>query len=330
MILIITNSRDVTTDFVVRELHRRSLPFRRLNTDQYPVGARASVHYPAKGQGYSATYIRLADGKTIDFSEITSVLYRRPQDPTPHQAVSDPALREFCRRESYDFLRGLWYSLDAYWVSHPLHIRRAEHKLFQLRTAHQLSFRVPETLISNDPDEIQTFYSHCSSNGGMVVKPVYLGFIDRENQPSYIYTSVVNDEDLQAIDDARYAPAIYQQRVNTAFDLRVTVMGHQLFPVKIVAPQANGRVSDWRVADVEDLQHTVYELPDDLARKCRQLVDVLGLEFAAIDFVVDHEGNHFFLEINPNGQWAWLEEVVDLSLTETLVRQLEDGGSQWR
>jgi glutathione synthase/RimK-type ligase-like ATP-grasp enzyme len=64
-------------------------------------------------------------------------------------------------------------------------------------------------------------------------------------------------------------------------------------------------------------------LPADLAERCLELVRAYGLEFAAIDLVRARDGRYVFLEINPNGQWAWLEQVTGLPLRSRLVDLLE-------
>jgi D-alanine-D-alanine ligase-like ATP-grasp enzyme len=47
-----------------------------------------------------------------------------------------------------------------------------------------------------------------------------------------------------------------------------------------------------------------------------------GLRFAAIDFVVDVEGQWFFLEINPGGQWAWLDIAGVADIASDLARAM--------
>lgn len=49
---------------------------------------------------------------------------------------------------------------------------------------------------------------------------------------------------------------------------------------------------------------------------------MLNLQFAAIDFVLDVENRYWFLEINPNGQWVWIEHLVELPISKEIVNQL--------
>jgi glutathione synthase/RimK-type ligase-like ATP-grasp enzyme len=220
--------------------------------------------------------------------------------------------------ECYDFIRGLWYSINCFWVSRPDSIRQAEHKTYQLTVAARLGLPIPRTIISNNPTDIVEFVAACKS--GVVAKPVYMGFID--NPPRTIFTTVVRSEDLNSDESLRMSPVIFQELVPKASDIRVTVIGSEVFATEINA-KLPATTPDWRVADFNDLQHSPHTLSSGIREKCLKLVRELGLEFGAIDLGLCNDGSYFFFEINPNGQWAWLEQTTGCPLTKTLVDFLE-------
>jgi glutathione synthase/RimK-type ligase-like ATP-grasp enzyme len=317
MILLISNRSDLTCDYVVRELTARKLNFSRLNTDEFPRNTRGL--FALASDGTTIRRIRLLDrDKVIDFDEVSSVLYRRPVPPQPSEAVEDKGVRKFCVDEGYDFLRGLWYSLDCLWISHPEAIRKAEHKVYQLTVASHLGFLIPQTVVTNDPPEVLKFFE--KSANGVVVKPLYVGFVEAtaERSSRIVYTSLVKTEDLENIDQLVHAPSIFQERVLKQYDVRVTVVGERLFAARIDA-ELPADVPDWRFLPVSMLNHSHYTLPYELNVACIALVKRLGLQFGAIDFAVDYKNAHYFLEINPNGQWAWLEELLDLPISKAIV-----------
>jgi len=41
------------------------------------------------------------------------------------------------------------------------------------------------------------------------------------------------------------------------------------------------------------------------------------LYFGAID-IVEHEGRFWFLEVNPNGEWGWLQKPNGVPIAEAL------------
>ena len=318
MILIISNKQDITSDYVVLEIQKRGIDYARINTEDFPVRSSGSVHISHEG----IESIFCTPNKSIDFKLIKSVWYRRPVRPHIDSSIDNPGLKKFCLDESQDFLRGLWYSLDCFWISNMEAIRRAEHKVFQLQIAKNLGFTIPKTLISNQPDEVENFY-HSICKNGMIIKPLFMGFIDDDDNPKTIYTSEVKLEDFVDKQSITYAPSIFQEKINKKADIRVTVIGQKIYAAEI---HTKGHKSvDWRKFSIDKLVHHPHILPKKLAEKCVNLVHRLGLEFGAIDLALSEDGRYVFFEINPNGQWAWLEDVLDWPLSSELVDLLVRG-----
>ena len=326
MILIISNTQDLTADFVVREITRRHLRFARLNTDEFPVNASAAVRI-AHGEAPSGTLDATLEWsnreRILDWSEVTSVWYRRPVTPVVDSTISDPGVREFAENESYEFLRGLWYSLNCYWMSHPDAIRRAEHKIVQLHEARRCGFLIPRTVVTNSPEEVRRLRGECPS--GIIIKPLYLGFLKQQEKSRFIYTTCVPDSDLEESDSIRYAPSIYQEYVAKAADIRVTIVGNRVFAAKIIASELPANIPDWRYAEYETLHHEEHELPSALQESCIALVRRLRLEFGAVDLALTEANEYVFLEINANGQWAWLESAVGAEISSAIVDRLAAG-----
>lgn len=118
------------------------------------------------------------------------------------------------------------------------------------------------------------------------------------------------------------APVIFQEKIDKKCDIRVTVIGQQIFAAEIMASHSKF-ILDWRASEIEKLEYRVHKLPGTIEAKCLSLVKELGLTFGAIDLALTDKGDYFFFEINPNGQWAWIEPKTQLPLTGTLVDLLE-------
>lgn len=116
-----------------------------------------------------------------------------------------------------------------------------------------------------------------------------------------------------------------QNYVEKAFELRITVVGGDIFAAKIdsqVLDEDKGKV-DWRQGYDYGLKHSVYELPDDIAEKCRAYLRSFNLRFGCFDFIVTPTGDHIFLECNPNGQWLWIEDALpELKISESIAKHL--------
>jgi glutathione synthase/RimK-type ligase-like ATP-grasp enzyme len=70
------------------------------------------------------------------------------------------------------------------------------------------------------------------------------------------------------------------------------------------------------------MRYSEIALPRRLADQLVALTRSYGLYFAAIDLVLDPEGNYWFLELNPAGQWAWLEQEIGVPISAALTRCL--------
>jgi len=314
MILIVTNRRDFTADFVILELNHRGIPYFRLNTEDFPTHVSLSIQEASS----SKTELELTvQGNPIDLSRIKSVWFRRPIVPQPHPAICEPYVRMLVQKESTEAIDGLWRILDCNWVSRPDAIRRAESKPLQLHLAASMGFRIPETLITNDPERAAAF---SQSHEGVICKPLRCGRLDVSDAPSLIYTNELSEQDRDAINDVSLSPTLLQERIAKSLDVRVTVIGSTVFSVGIDAPETPDLGIDWRRGDLTDLRHATCSLPAAIEKKCVELVEALDLQFGAIDLVVRESGEFLFLEINPNGQWAWLQQQLpDLRLREALI-----------
>jgi glutathione synthase/RimK-type ligase-like ATP-grasp enzyme len=66
------------------------------------------------------------------------------------------------------------------------------------------------------------------------------------------------------------------------------------------------------------------ELPDEVESKVHELMNTFGLIYGALDFIVTPEGRFVFLEINPAGQYMWVESRTGLPITNALADLLSD------
>ncbi len=311
MILLVTNARDLTTDFVVRELDRRGERYYRLNTERLP---DAEVSFGVDGDDDWS--ITLAD-RTVRGADVTAAYFRRPEPAAIPEAVSDPREHAYCVAEWGALLKTLLGRLGARWLNDPAAIALAEDKPRQLVLARQLGFEVPETLITNDPTALEAFLAGPTTVG----KPLRHARLEGE-EDAVIFTSRISQAVARDPAAIAAAPLILQREIEKATDVRVTVVGDRVFAAAIHSQaQAESEV-DWRRGNGIELPHLAIDLPLALADRCRALVAALGLTFGAIDLVQAPDGRFWFLEINPNGQWAWIETRTGQPITAALVDEL--------
>ena len=211
---------------------------------------------------------------------------------------------------------------NCHWVNNPENNRRADNKLNQLRLAKSLGLSVPKTITSNDPKTIKTFARELGSKP-MVYKTLCSPFV-KETKKTYasVYTTPIEltAEILQA---TKPVPCLIQEYVDKAYELRITVIGEQVFAVRIFSQDYPSTSVDWRRDQHKiQLRQELIELDSSLRHFCVEIVKRLDLIFGAIDIIITLEDQPVFLEINPNGQWAWIEYTLGAPISDALIDEL--------
>ena len=311
-VLLVTASYDDAATEVSRSLERSGSPYFRLNTDQFPTQIKA-VYDPQAGLTLET------DTDRVNSSCVKSIWYRRNVTPALPTAL-DKYSREFCNRESKAFLEGALLSINARWLSDPTAIWRAEHKLFQLAAASDTGFKILPTSVTNDKDAARRF----SVNRQTVVKTVSSGYIDSPYGYRAIFTNALPPEDLDELAGLDLAPVTFQENANKRSDIRVTVVGDSVFAAEIMSQAHPSSTTDWRATEDPNLPHQEHDLPDRERRLCLALVSRLGLEFGAIDLALTAHGKYLFFEINPNGEWLWLQYQLGFPIADRIAEWLVD------
>lgn len=311
-VLILTNKNDITTDFVVKKLWDRGIPFYRFNTETL-----FSESFPLLD--FENTRFEIYDSnsrKTIDLSIIESVYYRRPGVPSQDNEAFSQGDNNFIKRERLALLDGIYRLLDsAFWVSRVAKIRLAENKINQLILSRGIGFQSPPSLITSDPILAQNFFD---KHKNVIVKPLKSGLIEDSPKDRVVFTTKVENLSPERVVGH---PNYFQKQIFKKVDLRITIVGDKVFTAEIYSQDFEESQVDWRKgsAFVKCGRHS---LPIEIEKKCIYLTKTLGLEFAAIDMVLDLDGNYWFLEINPNGQWAWLEKSLGFDISGEIVNLL--------
>jgi glutathione synthase/RimK-type ligase-like ATP-grasp enzyme len=308
VLLIVTQRGDLTADWLIRELEERAAAFARFNTEDYP--SSVSIVWRPGG---AALHLR---DRAVLLDEVSAVWYRRPAPPRL-PATLEPDAVGWAARESAEALVGLWRTLDALWVNHPDRNRLAESKLEQLRTAEALGFDTPATLVTNDGKALARFVE-THAEAGVVCKPLWRGRVVIGGREELFFTSRLDPTTVRA-HDVGPEPYLFQEHVPKLYDIRVTVIGREAFAARIESQETADTETDWRRGEPDTLHHEPEDLPTDLADRCVALCAHYGLQFGAIDLARTPDGGYSFFEINPNGQWAWVEQRTGIPLRSALA-----------
>jgi len=234
------------------------------------------------------------------------VWFRRP---TPAVVPQDlyPGDRQVAERSAEIFHRALWQLVapEAFWVN-PLGSRaRADSKPIQLIEARRAGFNIPSTLISNDPAEIRGFLAE--NKGQTIYKTFRPAFWETQRGVAYLFTTDVGLDDLPEDQLLQVSVGIYQRKLPKAYEIRATCIGDRVFAAKLYSQENKLVKADWRRA-FKTLRLESTTLAEDVCQRCLTLTRRLGIVFGCFDFVVTPDNQLYFLEVNPMGQFFWIEE----------------------
>jgi glutathione synthase/RimK-type ligase-like ATP-grasp enzyme len=320
-VLVLTNSRDgLNTLAVTDKIEELGHEVVRMDVDLVTKGLnQLSLAY-----GPDTSAVLTVGSKEIDLlSEVDTVWFRRPY--TFDFTIKDPVQLKVAEEEVRDVLDGLWLLLQQkYWVSDPAAITKARLKPYQLKVAAEFGLHVPVSLITNDPVRAKSF----ASSQPTVFKPMTGYSFDYGDRTETAFTTLLTDQHIEQLHVVKAQHVLLQHCIEKHHELRVTFAGGKFFTCRFDLPDYES-VVDWRYPEnAEIVQYTEAKLPEEIELKTRHLLEKLNLKYAAVDFAVDAQGNFFFLEVNPIGQWLWIEEESGLKISAAIAAELIEGGEK--
>ncbi|BCH29760.1 hypothetical protein MesoLjLc_16900 [Mesorhizobium sp. L-8-10] len=283
----------------------------------FPERMRLNAYAGAVENGH---FFDLPDGRRVALDKVGAVWYRRIRNMTVAPEVTEGTARLFAWSESNEALLGVWYAMRCFWMNPPTADEMALRKVHQLRVARRHGLAIPETLVSNSPQEAFAFIER--HGVGKVIRKAF-----RNIQEAPRETAIVTRDDLALIESVRFAPVIFQSFVPAQLDLRVTVIDGDIFAASI-ASDADHQV-DYRKG-LGTAAVRPYTLPDDVAKKLLGLMDEMNLKFGAVDFRVTPSGEHVFLEVNPAGEYLFISERTGQPIPQAIAATLERHARQHR
>ncbi len=310
--LVLTAPVDPTADVVIQHLNDAGIPLARFDAAQFPTGISLTATLDDE-QGW---HTQLGG---VGLTGLRSVYYRRPR-----RFAFDPTVRadqlNWCDGQARYGFWGILESLPVIWINSPSAVQQAEYKPRQLLLARQAGLSVPKTLITSRPDDVAAFAADVG--GPIVTKPLYARMPrDADGYPSGVLYTAPVPPDRYSDPGIAATAHLFQATIYSVHDVRLTVVGHNLFAAEIHRDRDIGEL-DWR-KNHQDIRYQPCDVPAGVAHGVRQLMHELGLTFGALDFGVDDAGVWWFYEVNPNGQWFWIEQQTGLPISVALAELLK-------
>jgi hypothetical protein len=203
-------------------------------------------------------------------------------------------------------------------VNDPSKSSAATKKVCQIGVARSVGLAVPNTLISNDYDEISLF---CAENVQVVFKPFHVMSWRKSDD---IFTFYASDFHLPSPEfrcQIELAPQIYQQKIDRDFEVRLIIFGSSDFSI---AQKVNGQDESVDIRTQlrnKSVTFSHYTAPRDIVERCSLYMKAMCIEYGAFDFIVDRLGNWVFIECNEGGQFLYLEHALpDIGIFDAFCR----------
>ncbi|WP_240510246.1 MvdC/MvdD family ATP grasp protein [Virgibacillus profundi] len=303
-ILIITNSMDLTVDSIIHRFSN-TVCFFRLNTDKFN-------DYEIKVSNEDTIITNIISNVSININDCYGVYYRK---------ITLPDLREFdikyrnlMYKEMMTIIEGIAENAGKVALTRPSILKKADNKIVQIHVAKEVGFTIPPSLLTNSNISAQKFVETQNSS---IVKPISVGRINTSQTVNFIQTNIVKD--TGNVKGLEFSPAYFQSYVQKDYEVRLTIVYGECYGVKI---ESSNKV-DWRKSDAT-IRYSKIRVPIDIEEKCNEMMKKLNIHFAAFDFIVNDQ-EYIFLELNANGQWQWLEEKLNLGISDKIIEYLTGG-----
>jgi len=265
--------------------------------------------------------------KGEDVSDAVSVWYRKPHSLERHELPLAEKYKDYSLSALQKHTRQLHAQLpEAFWVSDYHAIQRANNKTLQYKLAHDLGMNVPDTLMTTNQAAAKEFLDPYPVS---IVKTLATFFTTNDNdEPLAFFARKIHRGESVDLSGLNFAPAVFQEAIDAAVDVRVTVVGDTAFATLINSTGISDEaVRDWRAGHFEGTMEfeACNDLPPSVLESCIEHVRRLGLNYGAIDLVIANDGKIWFLENNPNGQWGFVEQMTGQPIGKAMAELLQAG-----
>ncbi|MBL7811546.1 MAG: MvdD family ATP-grasp ribosomal peptide maturase [Bacteroidetes bacterium] len=318
-ILIITHTAENDcVDVVTQILNGQNTQVVRFNTDLYPI----STHISSKYQKGKFRFFLSTDGTTHDISEFYAIWYRRLRLGENLNHYMKPAFIKPTIDESLTAFWGALDSCDTFILDTYMKHRIAANKMKQLTVAQSLGMQIPNTLVTNDNSQLKRFFKN--QKGEIIMKMHHsFAIYDEKGNENVVFTNKFPESYLEDKMGLQLCPLTFQANIDKRRELRVTVAGNKIFTAAVDSQKLENARDDWRKEGTTLLYDWYeYDIPGKLKKQILEFMDIYQLNYGAFDFIENHKGDLYFLEVNSGGEYFWIDLVFKHQISESIAEVL--------
>lgn len=319
MVVIFSHDNDFSTCEVIDWLTFYKIQFIKINSSEI-----ASL----KKLSFEGDLILKVGNTEIDLKDVTAFWFRKGGLNLHYSKAVDSSLL-FAQRINNFFASEKNYLTDFLYKAFQQKrclgnfISADPNKLEVLQTAKECGLDIPPTLVTTQKRELQSFKD---SHHEIIVKSIgtMAGFNEGENS-MYAYTEIVTQDFIDTLPEI-FQPSLFQEKIDKKYELRIFYLNGLFYPMAIFSQLDPQTSVDFRKYNREKPNRTVpYTLREEQKEKLHNLMQHFNFNTGSIDIVVDVRGKHYFLEVNPVGQFGMVSYPCNYDLENQIAKFLSDG-----
>ncbi len=194
------------------------------------------------------------------------------------------------------------------------------NKFDVLNKATGVGLNVPPTIYTSEKNVLHSFLIE---HERVITKPIGEVTVFFRKKNSYgMHTKLFDLEKLYKLPD-KFGISLFQKYIEKLYEVRVFIIQNKIYSMAIFSQSNQKTKVDFRNYDSETPTRKVpYNLPEDVKNKLINLMTNIGLNTGSIDIIVDPEGDYYFLEVNPVGQFGFLQEHTNYNIYREIAQFL--------
>ena len=194
------------------------------------------------------------------------------------------------------------------------------NKLKNLKTASSLGIKIPDTIITDNKQEVLDFLKIHKT---VITKNFSQGvFIFDKSKSFSSSTKIVTDTIANDLSNQFYY-SLFQEGIDKLFELRIFFLRGKFYASAIFSQNDEKTSVDFRNYNWEKPNRTPpFQLPKKIENKLLQLMNIIGFNSGSIDMLISKQNEYVFLEVNPIGQFSQVSIPCNYYLEREIVREL--------
>ena len=277
----------------------------------------------------------------FDMKDVDVIWYRRwIQGGTIDQMLLDQyesESQEYLKDQLSSYLKNEFKGLTSYfffelnekeWLNKPPSLLNYPSKSHQLKMAKEFGLKIPETIITSEKSQVKRFIEKHEKIITKNIEKVQLFTKNQVNIPTY--TFLVEKRHLEDM-RSHFFPTLFQEAVSKSLEIRVFYFKGDFFPMAIFSSQNEQTNVDFRRYDVQKPNRNVpFSLNNDLQSKLGNLLQFFNFDTASIDLILGDDGEYYFLEINPSGQFGMVSKPCNYNIEKKIAKYLVERDNEKR